>query len=125
MILCDTNILIEIYKGQPDIIQTVKVIEQENLAVSDVTCAELFFGARNKRELKIIGKDPSKLTILPILGNISTIAVKLVEKYALSHTLAFPDALIAATAIYHDVELYTLNIKDFRFLDKVKLFKIK
>jgi len=123
MILCDTNILIEIYKGKPDIIRIIKNIRQKNIAISDVTCAELFFGARNKKELTVIRKDLDKLTVLPIQSNISSIAVKLVEKYALSHKLTFPDALIAATAIYHDMELYTLNIKDFRFLDNVKLFK--
>ena len=123
MILCDTNILIEIYKGKPDIIRIIKNIGQKNIAISDVTCAELFFGARNKKELTVIRKDLDKLTVLPIQSNISSIAVKLVEKYALSHKLTFPDALIAATAIYHDMELYTLNIKDFRFLDNVKLFK--
>lgn len=43
MILCDTNILIEIYKGNNEIINIVKSIEQHNIAVSDVTRAELFF----------------------------------------------------------------------------------
>lgn len=52
MILCDTNILIEIYKGNTFIIDTVKKIGQEKIAVSDVTTAELYFGARNKEELR-------------------------------------------------------------------------
>lgn len=51
MILCDTNILIEIYRANLDVIAAVKSIGQQNLAVSDVTCGELLFGARNKKEL--------------------------------------------------------------------------
>lgn len=124
MILCDTNILIEIYKGNPDIIKHIKKIGQENIAISDVTSAELFFGARDKGELKAIKNDLTSLTTLPINSNISSSAVGLVEKYALSHRLHLPDALIAATAIYYEVELFTLNIKDFRFLKKVKLHKM-
>lgn len=121
MILCDTNILIEIYRDNAQIIEAVKQIGQENIAVSDVTCAELLYGARNKKELQAIRKDLNKLTVLPIQSSISNLAVELVEKYALSHKLSLPDALIASTAITHNIELYTLNIKDFRFLKDVKL----
>jgi predicted nucleic acid-binding protein len=31
------------------------------------------------------------------------------------------DALIAATAIYHNIELFTLNIKDYIFISNIKL----
>jgi len=122
MILCDTNILIEIYRGNTTIIEAVKRIGQENIAVSDVTCAELLFGARDKKELQTIRKDLNKLTVLPIQSSVSKLAVELVEKYALSHKLSLPDALIASTAIIHGIQLHTLNIKDFRFLEDVKLF---
>lgn len=122
MILCDTNIFIEIYRDNLNIIKAVKSIGQHNIAISDVTCAELLYGARNKKELQTIRKDLNKLTVLPIDAEVSTKAVELVEKYALSHKLSLPDALIAATAIIHKIKLYTLNLKDFRFLDEVKLF---
>lgn len=125
MILCDTNILIEIYRDNAQIIETVKQIGQGNIAISDVTCAELLYGARNKKELKAIRKDLNKLTVLPIQSSISKLAVELVEKHALSHKLSLPDALIASTAIIHSVELYTLNLKDFRFLEDVSLFDVK
>ena len=124
MILCDTNIFIEIYRGNLDIIQTVKSIGQHNLIISDVTCAELLFGARNKKEIITIRKDLNKVTVLPIETSISVLAVELVEKYALSHKLSFPDALIASTAIIYNIELYTLNIKDFKFIDGIGLFEL-
>ena len=123
MILCDTNIFIEIYRDNPDIIKTVKAIGQHQMAVSHVTCAELYFGARNKLELQAIEKDLQQLSLLPIQLPISTMATQLVKDYALSHTLGLPDALIAATAIYHDIELFSLNKKDFRFLKNVRLFE--
>jgi tRNA(fMet)-specific endonuclease VapC len=124
MILFDTNILIEIYKDNAKIIEAAKQIGQENIAVSDVTCAELLYGARNKKELQAIRKDLNKLTVLPIQSSISSLAVELVEKFALSHRLSLPDALIASTAITYNVKLYTLNIKDFRFLKDVNLIDL-
>ncbi len=51
MILCDTNILIEFYKCNQNIVQTLKQIGPENIAVSVITKAELFYGARDKQEL--------------------------------------------------------------------------
>lgn len=51
MVLCDTNIFIEIYKGHDKVIETFKKIGQNNVAISDVSCAELLYGARNKKEL--------------------------------------------------------------------------
>lgn len=125
MILCDTNVFIEIYKGNEAIIEVVKIIEQQNIAISDVTCAELLYGARNKNELQKIRKDLNKLMILSIESTISRLAVEMVEKFALSHKLSLPDALIAATALFYNIELFTLNLKDFKFLDNIKLFEIK
>lgn len=122
MILCDTNIFIEIYKGNDLIIDVFKKIGQDNVAISDVSCAELLYGARNKNELKLIKKDLDKLIVLPISSTISTHAVKLIEKFSLSHNLNLPDALIASTVIVHNIELYTLNLKDFRFLNDISLF---
>jgi tRNA(fMet)-specific endonuclease VapC len=122
MVLCDTNIFIEVYKDNPSIITALKSIGQVNIAISDVTCAELLYGARNKLELKIIKQDLEKLFILPISSAISAYAVNLIEQYTLSHNLNLPDALIAATAIIHNIELYTINLKDFRFLTDISLF---
>ena len=90
MILCDTNILIEVYRGNQTVIDKLKVIGQENLAISDVTAAELLFGARNKNELKIIKADINKLIEISINEEISRMAVLLVEKYSLSHNLSLP-----------------------------------
>ena len=44
--------------------------------------------------------------------------------YSLSHKLTIPDALIAATALANDLELYTLNIKDFRFIENLRLYHL-
>jgi predicted nucleic acid-binding protein len=110
------------YKGNEVIIQRIKVIGQHNIAISDVTSAELLFGARNKDELKILKKDIEKLTSISISSSISKLAVNLVEKYSLSHKLSLPDALIAASAIQNEIQLFTLNIKDFKFIRGLKLF---
>ncbi|WP_442955369.1 type II toxin-antitoxin system VapC family toxin [Pedobacter terrae] len=115
----------EIYKGNDRVIETIKNIGQNSVAISNVTCAELLYGARNKKELRLIRKDIDSLVVLPISSPISTQAVTLVEQFSLSHNLNLPDALIASTAIFHDLELYTLNLKDFKFIKNITIYKPK
>ncbi len=123
MILCDTNILIEFYKNNPQIVQMLRKIGQERLAISVVTQAELYYGAFNKAELLKIKNHLSLLQCYPIDTYISNTFIQLMESYSLSHKLSIPDALIAATALRHGTRLYTLNIKDFRFIPDLVLYK--
>ncbi|GHT60215.1 hypothetical protein FACS18945_6290 [Bacteroidia bacterium] len=37
--------------------------------------------------------------------------------------LSLPDAYIAATALYYNIELFTLNLKDFIFIPNLKLYQ--
>jgi len=121
MILLDTNILIEIYRDNVAIVSIVDSMQE--IAVCDVVRAELFYGARNKRDLQEIIADIEELPVLPLLPQISEMAVNLVKNFSLSHKLEFADALIAATAIFHNTELFTLNKKDFAFIPNLKLYE--
>ena len=123
MILCDTNILIEFYKNNTAIIQELRQIGSQNLAISVITRAELYYGAINKNELKRIQKHLDLLQNIPTDRSISEQFIQLMANYSLSHKLTIPDALIAATALVNDLELYTLNIKDFRFIENLRLYR--
>jgi tRNA(fMet)-specific endonuclease VapC len=121
MILCDTNILIEFYKNNASIVQELGHIGQDQLAISAITQAELYFGALNRAELAKIKQHLSLLHLFPIDVSISNTFLQLMETYSLSHQLSLPDALIAATALVHDLRLYTLNVKDFQFIAGLEL----
>jgi len=103
-----------------------KVLEQiapQEIVVSDVVCAELYFGARNKQELAYIVSDMERIPALSITPNISKLAVDLVKQYCLSHKLKLPDALIAATALTNNANVLTLNKKDFSYIPNLKLYE--
>jgi predicted nucleic acid-binding protein len=123
MVLCDTNILIEIYRRNTAVRDELERIGHENIAVSDVTRAELFYGAINKTELQMIRKDLARIATLHIDPVISEMAAGFVERYCLSHKTDLEDALIAATSIRYGVELYTLNVKDFVFIPGLELYR--
>jgi predicted nucleic acid-binding protein len=123
MTLLDTNILIEIYRDNVNIASIVDDIQ--DIAVCDVVRAELFYGARNKHEMQEISADLEEFPVLSLSPQISEMAVNLVKTYCLSHKLEFADALIAATAILHNAELFTLNRKDFAYIPNLKLYEHK
>ncbi|NJN75207.1 MAG: type II toxin-antitoxin system VapC family toxin [Synechococcaceae cyanobacterium RL_1_2] len=124
MILCDTNILVEFYKNNSDIIQQLQTIGSTSIAISTITRAELYYGAINKNELNQIKKHLDLISNIPLDQAISSQFVGLMLDYSLSHKLTIPDAIIAATAITQNFELYTLNIRDFRFIQDLKLYQI-
>lgn len=123
MILCDTNVIIETLKGDEKTIKIIERIGLENIAISSVTVMELYFGALNKRELNKIKKYLKALNIAHFDNSVSELAVSMIESYSKSHGLQIPDAIIAATALSLEIKLFTLNLKDFRYIDGLKLQK--
>ncbi len=121
MILLDTNIFIEVFKGNAKIIDTVCATELEKLSLSSITAMELYYGALNKLELQRIRKHLGAFRIVHLSATISETATQLIERYAKSHNLQIPDALIAATALATQSELLTLNVNDFKFIHGLSL----
>ena len=60
---------------------------------------------------------------IPVTRDISLRFLELMETYALSHRPGIPDMLIAATAIDHDLSLFTLNVKDFRYIPELEIYE--
>jgi tRNA(fMet)-specific endonuclease VapC len=121
VVVCDTNILIDILKGDDAVVSLVEGIDRA-VAISSITGMELFFGALNKRELHQLEKFVQIFRMIHLNEEISSLALDLERRYAKSHNLTIPDALIAATAMVHRAPLLTHNLKDFRFIEKLKLY---
>ena len=122
-VLCDTNILIEFYKTNPTVIRNLQGIGPVNIGVSVITKAELFYGARDKAELAKIERHAALCHCYELNDAISALFIELMQRYSLSHKVSIPDMLIAATAISNDLELYTLNTKDFKFIPELSLYQ--
>lgn len=84
---------------------------------------ELMQGCRNKREMSVVLDILKKFRLIYMNGHISQKAIDLMENYNLSHGLLIPDAIIAATAITMDLELYSRNIRHFSIIEELKVSK--
>ncbi len=125
MILCDTDIFIEAFKNNTLATGSLRRIGFQNIALSAITLMELYFGALNKRELAKIKSRLQKLEIINLDQKITETAINMIERYAKSHGLHIPDALIAATAICRGMQLLTYNVKDFKFVEGIRLYSEK
>ena len=122
-ILCDTNILIHFFNGTEQTVQSLHKIGLEDVVLSSITIMELYRGMKNKTELAQIKKKIKYYDSFQINDVVSILAVELVEKYHLSHGLAIPDALIAATAVTYNIPLFTYNVRDFDFVPNISLYQ--
>jgi len=125
MILCDTDIFIEAFKNNTLATGLLRRIGFQNIALSAITLMELYFGALNKRELVKIKSRLKKLEIINLDQKITETAINMIERYAKSHGLHIPHALIAATAICRGIQLLTYNVKDFKFVEGIRLYSEK
>jgi predicted nucleic acid-binding protein len=99
LVLADTNIIIDVLKNKQEIVERIKTIGIERIAVSCITVMELYYGALNKDELREIKEYLEAFELIYLDKEISQYAIDLIGKYAKSHHLNLPDAFIAATSI--------------------------
>jgi len=121
MILTNTSILIDYLRKRSEAIAFIEKAGKATLAINTVIAMELYQGALNKQEFTAIQKELQGFFMLPINEPVSKLALQLSQAYALSHHIGLPDAFIAATALVYDIELRTYNVKDFRFIPRLRV----
>ena len=116
-LIFDTDILIDVLRGDVDAIQYLQTQSQQTqVAISAVTQMELVVGCRNKNELQSLRNFLQNFLLLKITETISDRSVQLLEQYRLSHGLLIADGLIAATALEYNQPFVTKNQRDFKFI---------
>ena len=115
--LLDTNICIYFFKGKFDLATKIEKIGIENCAISEITLAELTFGAENsarpKENLAIIDQFVEFVTILPILDAIPLYAKEKARLRKSGKMISDFDLLIGCTAIANNLIMVTENTREF------------
>lgn len=119
--LFDTDVIIWALRGNKK--ASGRIDGASSLHLSAVSYMELLKGARDKRDQKAIQAFLRDLGFeqLPVTSAICHRAVIYVEEFALSAGLELADALIAATACEHGIELCTANDKHYRVVADLNL----
>ena len=106
-LLVDTDVLVDHLRGS----RRLERASGDRIAVSTITRAELFAGSPAQREavrrlLDPLGELPVDRSVAELAGGIRS-----------GTGIALPDALIAATALHHSLEILTRNERDFGRVD--------
>ena len=125
MILIDTDICIELLRGNRQILEKRLACSAE-IAVAFMTVAELFYGAEKSQKRKEnLGLVDRFLLSVRIMHTDSDIARKFGQLKAgfAQDGRMLPDAdlLIAATALARDAILVTGNVKHFQRIGELKI----
>ena len=118
-VLIDSDILIEVSRARnEDLLARWDALSRSTIALfcSPVTIAELWHGAR-PHEFRTLESLFAALDCVPIDAQIGRRAGDHLRQFAKSHHVELGDALIAATASVHNLELWTRNPRHYPMKD--------
>lgn len=123
--LLDTNIVIFFFKGKFEIDQKVLAAGMENCFISEITLAELKYGAlyssNPEKHLSEVATFLKSIAVLPISAAIDLFAQEKARLRKAGNLIDDFDLLIGCTAIAHGLTLVTNNTKHFRRLNDLLL----
>jgi tRNA(fMet)-specific endonuclease VapC len=123
--LLDTNICIHFLAKEFNIKEKIEKAGLENCLVSEVTIAELKFGAENsqnkEKNRKTIDDFIKKFSIIPIYNSLDIYAKEKARLRKKGQALDDFDLLIGATAISNNFILVTRNVSDFERMHAIEI----
>jgi len=111
--LLDTSILIDVLRGYEPAKNWIDSLPEGERHISVITAAELLAGCHDQAEQRRAEREFASYSTLWIDEEISESALNLYRRFHLSHGVGFLDCLIAASAIRHELQLATVNLKHF------------
>jgi len=121
--LLDTNICIYFLKGKYKLNEHLKKVGLRNCCISEVTLAELKYGAecsdRVAENMKMIDSFAQEVTIVPIFNSLNVYAKEKARLRKAGELIDDFDILIGATAVANDLILVTENEKHLKRILKV------
>jgi len=123
--LLDTNICIHFLRGKFGLNERFWDIETENFSISEITLAELVFGAENssnpKRNLELIGVFTNQVIILPIFDAIYLYGKEKARLRSIGLMISDFDLLIGCTAVERNLIMVTENVKEFKRISDIEI----
>lgn len=123
--LLDTNICIHFFRGKFNLLDKFNAIGLNNCAISEITFAELVFGAENSsnpsKNHQLIDLFIQQISILPIFDSIYLYGKEKARLRQLGLMISDFDLLIGCTAIANELTMVTENSEEFKRIAGIHL----
>jgi len=123
--LLDTNICIHFFRGKYNLVEKIELEGLINCAISEITLAELVFGAENslhpEKNHKIVEEFTNRLTILPIYDSIRIYGKEKARLRKSGTMISDFDLLIGCTSVEKEFTMITENVSEFERISNIKI----
>ncbi|MDR9374580.1 MAG: type II toxin-antitoxin system VapC family toxin [Schleiferiaceae bacterium] len=123
--LLDTNICIHFFRGKFGVMEKMEAARAENCAISEITLAELAFGAENsdkpKKNHRLIEQLVQIITVIPLFNSIKLYGKEKARLRKAGTMISDLDLFIGCTAIENDLTMVTENTREFERISNIKL----
>ena len=123
--LLDTNICIHFFRGKFNLLKKFEKVKLENCAISEITLAELVFGAENSdnpdKNHKLIDRFIRQITIIPIFDSIYLYGKEKARLRKLGTMISDFDLMIGCTAVEKELTLVTENVHEFKRVSNIRI----
>ena len=123
--LLDTNICIHFFRGEFNLLTKFEEIGIDNCAISEITLAELVFGAEKsqnpKKNHKLIEDFIEQIAVIPIYSAIYKYGKEKARLCSLGIKVSDFDLLIGSTAVENELVMVTENVNEFERIDGIKI----
>ena len=123
MILVDSSVWIDFFKGKENTIPLFELIENNTICINDLILAELLPSVVHKREKELV-ELLNSITKLDLVVNWNQItSMQILNLRNGINKVGIPDLIIAQNAIEHGVELFSID-NHFFLMEKIHGYKM-
>jgi tRNA(fMet)-specific endonuclease VapC len=123
--LLDTNICIHYFRGSFNLDKKFNQIRFEDFAISEITLAELVYGAEcssnPKKNYQLIDHFSESISIIPIINSINRYGKEKAKLRNKGNLISDFDLLIGCTAVENGLIMVTENIKEFSKIKDIRI----
>lgn len=123
--LLDTNICVHFFRGKFNLIEKFEEVGLMDCAISEITLAELVYGAENsqtpKKNHDIVEKFSGQVIILPIYDSINLYGKEKARLRKLGNMISDFDLLIGSTSVEKGLIMVTENVREFERISNIRI----
>lgn len=122
--LLDTDICIELFRHNEQVIKKIETVGRTNCFVSEITIAELFYGAaKSGREENYVDvqRIQTLFEVIPLRPSFRLYGINKASLQAKGMSVGEFDLLIGSCAVYNNLVMVTSNLKHFSPIPDIML----